>query len=98
MQSTKDFKLKQLKATDEAAGTFRGLASVYSNVDLGNDIVEPGAFKKSIQEQGDGGPLLWQHTPSDLIGTVRLADSPVGLVVEGQLVKSVPQAQSPMTC
>ena len=95
MKSTKDFRLKLTKGSlDEAAGTFRGLASVYNNVDLGNDIVEPGAFTKTLEGQGDGFPLLWQHTPSQPIGKARLTDSSLGLVADGQLVRSVPQAQS----
>jgi Escherichia/Staphylococcus phage prohead protease len=95
MRSTKDFKLKLTKGSlDGAAGTFRGLASVYNNVDLGNDAVEPGAFKKTLEEQGDGFPLLWQHTPAMPIGKARLTDSALGLVADGQLVMSVPQAQS----
>ena len=38
----RDFNLK-IKSLDDA-GTFVGMGAVYDNVDLGNDVIDPGAF------------------------------------------------------
>lgn len=49
-------------------GTFTGYASVFGNVDSHGDIVQPGAFAKSLQrwaESGDSIPLLWGHDMAD---------------------------------
>jgi uncharacterized protein len=75
----------QVKSLDEA-GKFSGLASVYGNVDLGGDVVEPGAFTKSIVDRGGEVPLLFHHDTSQPIGVVKLQDTSAGLMVEGQLV------------
>ena len=37
-----------IKSTDDQAGTFVGLASVFDNVDSVGDIVRRGAFTKSL--------------------------------------------------
>lgn len=65
------------------AGHFEGLSSVYGNIDLGNDIVEPGAFTKTIQEHGSKVPLLTDHRES--IGLSNLEDRPEGLYTFNQL-------------
>jgi HK97 family phage prohead protease len=72
-------------------GTFRGFASVYGNTDLGDDVVVPGAFTKTLQDGGRQRPLLWQHR--DPVGTVVLTDGPGGLVADGTLTMAVRQAR-----
>jgi uncharacterized protein len=54
--------------------TFEGYAAAYGNVDTDNDIIERGAFAKSIQEGFPSGRIkvLWQHR----------ADMPIGLPIE----------------
>jgi len=74
-----------IKSLDEA-GKFSGLASVYGNVDLGGDVVEPGAFTKSIADRGGEVPLHFAHDLSQPIGVAKLTDSSAGLVVDGTLV------------
>jgi HK97 family phage prohead protease len=73
--------IKQL--TD--AGSFEGVLATYGNVDLGGDVIEPGAFTKSIKEHGPEVKLLWQHEPSNVIGTLQLIDGPDALRVNGQI-------------
>lgn len=75
------FEVKSL--TD--AGEFVGLASVYGVRDLQGDIVQKGAFTKSIEERGDTVPILWQHDATNPIGSGTVSDSAEGLVVKGQL-------------
>jgi len=50
----------------EADGTFSGYASLFGEVDLGQDLVMPGAFRDSLAARGAPGvKLLFQHDPSD---------------------------------
>ena len=68
-------------------GSFTGLGAVYNNVDLGGDRILPGAFSRTLAATKTF-PLLWQHNPSDPIGSVKCTDSSQGLQVEGQLLLS----------
>jgi HK97 family phage prohead protease len=74
-------------------GTFTGLASTYGNVDLGGDVVERGAFTKTLQERGAQVPILWQHDQKNPIGLGTLTDSPEGLVIKGRLDLDIEQGQ-----
>lgn len=76
-----------------AEGSFTGILSQYGVLDQGGDIVEAGAFKKSISERGDTVPLLWQHKQDMPIGKLTLRDGPEELNVEGQLLMELPEAQ-----
>lgn len=67
-------------------GTFEGILSPYGNVDEGGDVVERGAFAKTLQESGSSVPLLWQHKTDVPIGTLELSDTPAGLYCKGSLV------------
>ena len=69
-----------------AEGTFTGLASTYGNVDLGSDMVMPGAFTKTLAEKCGQVPLLMGHDTASPIGLATLTDSPQGLMVRGELV------------
>ena len=74
-------------------GTIRGYGSIFGNVDLGGDIVAPGAFKKSIKaRKGKALKMLWNHDPSIPIGkwTV-LEEDERGLKVEGRITPGVPK-------
>ena len=74
-------------------GSFSGRLSTYNNVDQGGDLVEPGAFTKTIQEHGNQIPMLWQHKSDEPIGTLTLTDTPSSLNVEGQLLMELPEAR-----
>lgn len=76
-----------------AAGTFEGLLSPYGNVDQGADVVEPGAYAKTLKDQGSTRPLLWQHKSDVPIGQITLDDRPDGLWCSGQLLMQLPEAQ-----
>jgi Escherichia/Staphylococcus phage prohead protease len=67
-------------------GTFVGLGAVYNNVDLGNDMILPGAFTKTLNEKGREVPLLMGHDSKMPIGRAELSDSPQGLLVHGTLI------------
>jgi HK97 family phage prohead protease len=74
-------------------GTFEGLLSTYGNVDDGGDLVEAGAFTKTIKEHGNEVPLLWQHRPDVPIGMLTLEDTAEALNVKGRLLMDLPEAR-----
>lgn len=64
---------------------FAGYASIFDRPDRGGDVVKPGAFRRSLA-QGRPIPLLWQHQPGRVVGTIeRLAEDARGLQVIGRL-------------
>jgi len=74
----------EVKAIGED-GLVEGYASVFSVVDYDNDVIEPGAFTKTLQERKSI-PVLWQHNPQEPIGvTVQAREDARGLHVVGQL-------------
>lgn len=79
---TKDFQFELKEVSD--TGSFTGILSVYNVVDLGKDLVEPGAFTKTLQESGGEVPCLYRH--EDPIGTLSVTDTGSGLEVKGQLI------------
>lgn len=82
----------ELKEANEA-GEFTGLASVYGNRDLGGDVVERGAFTKTLRERGSEVPILWQHDQKNPIGLGTLTDSADGLLIKGKLDLDIPEGQ-----
>lgn len=56
----KTLKMTEFKTLDEP-GTFRGQAAVLTNKDLGKDVIEPGAFKKTLRDKGGKFPFLDNH-------------------------------------
>jgi HK97 family phage prohead protease len=90
----RDYTFKVKALGDESSGTFTGLASPYGGPpDLVGDIISPGAYKQSIQQQGAGYPLLWAHKQDEPVGIAKVSDSPQGLVVDGQLLMTDVGAQ-----
>jgi HK97 family phage prohead protease len=93
------FEVKQL----EADGTFAGFASVFGNRDLVNDVVDKGAFAKSLAEAVAAAekrgtnvlfPFLWQHDTHEPVGGITLAvEEPKGLAVEGFIDIDIPEGK-----
>jgi hypothetical protein len=83
----KDFAF-EIKAVEEN-GVFSGYGSVYSVVDDGDDVVEPGCFTESLKSWAAKGrmpALLWQHSSRDPIGAyTSMKEDDNGLFVEGKL-------------
>lgn len=80
----------------EADGQFEGYASVFSFMDLGHDVVMPGAFRETLSERGTQGVrLLYQHDPARMIGVWEaLEEDATGLFVRGKLDLRLPRAQA----
>lgn len=75
----------EIKSIDEdEPGSFTGFASVYGNEDLHGDVVEKGAFDRTLKHN-DKVTLLWQHDPREPVGSGTLRDTEKGLVIEGSL-------------
>ena len=81
----KTFSLK-IEDADSQKGIIRGFASTFGNIDLGDDIVDQGAFKKTIKESKGVFPILADHRPDKQIGwNMRAEETDKGLFVEGKL-------------
>jgi len=79
----------------ETDGVFSGYASLFGRMDLGKDIVEPGAFAKSLRTRGTSRiRMLFQHDPAQPIGAwMELKEDPRGLFVRGKLATGVEKAR-----
>jgi HK97 family phage prohead protease len=76
---------------DPDARTFEGYAAGYGNVDTDNDIIEAGAFAKSIKEGFPAGAIkvLWQHKPDAPIGKpIEMREDARGLWVKSRISKT----------
>jgi HK97 family phage prohead protease len=82
--------LLEVKAADDGSGELEGFAAVFGNVDLGGDLILPGAFKKTLADwrRAKGRiPLVDGHlsdSSKTLLGSVtraeeRTAGDPKGL-------------------
>lgn len=81
----KSFKF-ELESTDES-GEFSGYAAVFGNRDSGGDIIERGAFSKTIREDFDRIKILSQHSDCELpIGKpLELREDEKGLFIRGRI-------------
>lgn len=78
-------------------GTFEGYGSIFGNVDSYGDLIEPGAFKRSLADAKRTGrtvKMLWQHDRDQPIGIWDdVAEDGKGLFVKGTLLRdSIPRA------
>ena len=86
----------ELKAEPDDEGVFEGYASTFGNVDQGMDVMERGAFRKSLAS-GRKVKLLWQHDTSKVIGVpMELREDERGLYIKGRLLKDIAQAREAM--
>lgn len=83
--------IKEMKSDDAKFFTFEGYLSTFA-LDLGNDRVMPGAFRKTIQKwekSGGNMPVLWQHNMAEPIGVfTEMREDAVGLFVKARLPKA----------
>ncbi len=79
----------------ELDGSFSGYASLFGVVDLGNDVMDAGAFTRSLERRHASGiRMLWQHEASEPIGIwTTIREDAQGLYVEGRLAKGVARAR-----
>lgn len=69
----------EVKQLDAAVGSVTGYLAAFNNIDLGNDVIHPGAFAATIAEAKAFArahnsvalyPLLWQHQKDEPIGGI----------------------------
>ena len=75
----------EMKSADE--GVFSGYASVFGNEDQGNDVVQKGAFTKSLEDRpAPKVKMLFQHKTDEPIGVFEtIYEDQKGLYVKGKL-------------
>lgn len=82
------------KADEETEGLFTGRATVFGIVDLQKDVVEKGAFSRTLQERGNQIKILANHVQEDVVGTAFLRETDEALEVdEGKLILDLPAAK-----
>ncbi len=79
----------EIKDFDEKKGTFSGHLAVFGNLDSFRDIIQQGAFTRTLNELKSSGrklPMLWQHDRHEPIGMFpKAVEDDKGLFVEGKL-------------
>lgn len=82
----------EVKAVDDK-GNFEGYASVFNNVDLGDDIILPGAFVKVKTTRSGQLKLALFHDLRKLIGTASYTQDSHGLHLQGKVNLNVSYAK-----
>ena len=72
---------------EKGTGEFEGYGSIFGNTDLGNDVIQKGAFKRSLRKRGPKQvKLLYQHKTDMPIGVFdEIREDEKGLYVKGRL-------------
>lgn len=84
-----------LKREPDQDGVFEGYASVFGVVDQGMDVVERGAFAKSLGRRKVR--MLWQHETDKPIGVWEdIHEDERGLFVRGRILKEVDKGREAM--
>lgn len=81
---------------NEYSGTFAGYASRFGQPDLSNDVVERGAFARSLERKKLSQiAMLWQHDAAIPVGSWQtIREDTHGLYVEGKLAIDAFQAKN----
>lgn len=89
MNETKTFPFEIKELADD--GTFLGYAAIFDKPDAMNEIIEKGAFNKTLKE-GKTRAMLWYHDVREPIGLAELEVDEKGLKVMGTLNLEVQRA------
>lgn len=83
------FELKGDVTSDDEYFYFEGYASVFGNVDLGNDVIEKGAFSESLNANKDL-PILWGHKMGEppIGNSIHIEEDNYGLFIKARLPKN----------
>lgn len=81
--------LGELKDADEKSGIVKGYGSVFGNIDSDGDIINKGAYTKTISENGNRVKYLYQHDMDKPLGKmINLYEDEKGLVFEAEIPKT----------
>jgi len=81
----------EIKAVTEE-GTFEGYAAIFDIPDALGEVIQKGAFGKTLKE-GKNRPLLWYHDARNPLGTADLEVDEKGLKVKGEFDLNVQAAR-----
>lgn len=84
-----DFEMKEM---NDSTGEFWGYSAVKGNVDLGGDLIDDGAFTKTLLEKKEF-PLTWLHDVRDILGVSRVEEDSIGLKTHGVFNLAVQSAR-----
>ena len=77
----------ELRFDSAAEGTFSGYASVFGEPDSYGDVIQPGAFRGTLEGRSTGPAMFWNHDPAQPVGVwTSVAEDRRGLAVTGRLV------------
>jgi HK97 family phage prohead protease len=74
-------------------GSYIAYASVFGNTDSDGDIIEKGAFKKTLKKTKGFIPLVWFHDPRRPVGAAAGEEDEKGLLIKGQLNLEIQDGQ-----
>jgi uncharacterized protein len=85
----------EVRISPDDNGAFSGYAAHFGAPNAFDEVIKPGAFRRSLQERGAGVvPLLWQHNPSAPIGVwTSIVEDARGLKVAGRLILETVQGR-----
>ncbi len=89
----------EVKEADDSSdeGVIEGYASTFGNMDQGFDIVEKGAFKKTLKDNKGKFPILADHNPYEHIGwNEKGTEDETGLLVRGSIMLNVQKGKEKM--
>jgi len=79
----------ELVDMDKDMGIVKGYASTFGNIDSDNDIINKGAYKKTIEENGQRIKYIYQHNMEKPLGVIKmLEEDNRGLMFEAQIAKT----------
>lgn len=75
-----------VKDVDVSQGVIVGHAATFGNLDRVGDVIEPGAFKATLNGAGQKAKVLYQHDPTRLIGKpLVMREDEKGLYTESKI-------------
>ena len=81
-----DFKAVKFETKAIGDDVFEGYASFFNNIDAYDDIIEKGAFRKTISENRSRIKVLWQHDANEPIGLpIDMTEDDNGLYVKAKI-------------
>ena len=84
----------ELKEVNGESGRFICYAAAFGNTDSDGEVIDKGAFRKSIQAKNGKIPILYGHDRNQPIGhSTSLVEDEHGLKAEGQLILDVQRAR-----
>ncbi len=92
------FEVAEVKEDDGSSGPvgiIEGYASTFGNVDVVGDIIEAGAFAKTIKEKKGIWPLLLDHNPSKHVGwNIEATEDDKGLKTRSEILLVTEEAKN----